>query len=71
MAFTDELDALKRDLKEARIPVDAVLKVAGVNRSTWTRWARIHSPRMDRWDDVKSAAEKLLSERRPTQDVAA
>jgi hypothetical protein len=64
MAFADELADLKRDLKEAHIPVDDVLAIAGVNRSTWTRWGGTHTPRLDRWDDVKAAAASLLAERR-------
>jgi len=63
MAFADELAALKRDLKEARIPVAAVLAVAGVNRTTWTRWDGQHSPRIDRWASVQAAAAQLLAER--------
>jgi hypothetical protein len=64
MAFKDDLAALKRDLKEARIPVDDVLNVAGVNRSTWTRWHNQQTPRMDVWERVVGAAGKLLLERR-------
>lgn len=67
MAFADELSELKRDLKAARIPVDDVLSLAGVNRSTWTRWGNQQSPRIDRWASVKDAASKLLTER---QDAA-
>lgn len=63
MAFSDELADLKRALKEARIPVDDVLAVAGVNRSSWTRWGGNQVPRLDRWNDVKAAAERLLAER--------
>jgi hypothetical protein len=63
MAFADELADLKRDLKEARIPVKDVLAIAGVNRTSWTRWSGTHSPRIDRWAAVQAAAEQLLSER--------
>jgi hypothetical protein len=68
MAFADELASLKQALKNARIPVDDVLAIAGVNRSTWTRWGTHHAPRIDRWDNVKAAARQLLDERR--QDAA-
>jgi hypothetical protein len=63
MAFSDELAELKRALKEARIPVDDVLAIAGVNRSSWTRWGGNQVPRLDRWNDVRAAADRLLAER--------
>lgn len=74
MAFADDLTALKHDLKEARIPVDDVLAIAGVNRSTWTRWGGQHTPRLEVWERVQEAATRLLQERRPAsfgQDAAA
>lgn len=72
MAFADDLAALKRDLKEARIPVDDVLAIAGVNRSSWTRWGNLHIPRTDRWNRVREVAETLIKERGPAdvQDAA-
>jgi len=70
MAFHDELAALKLDLKEAGIPVDDVLSVARVNRSSWTRWNQGGIPRTDRWAGVTEAAAKLLSERAERQDAA-
>lgn len=63
MDFAAELETLKRDLRAARIPVSDVLAIAGVNRTSWTRWSGQHSPRIDRWAAVKAAAEKLLAER--------
>lgn len=70
MEFADELKALKEDLRIARIPVRDVLEIAGVNRTSWTRWHGQHSPRIDRWAAVKAAAEKLLSERATHRDAA-
>lgn len=64
MAFEDELAALKHRLRAAQVPVDAVLSVAGVNRSSWTRWhGGKHVPRADAWHKVKDAAERLLTQR--------
>lgn len=69
MAFAEDLAALKQELKEARIPVDDVLALAGVNRSSWTRWGTHHTPRFDRWESVKATARRLLDERQ-RQDAA-
>lgn len=69
MAFSDELRALKRDLKDAHIPVDEVLAIARVNRSTWTRWASHHTPRLDRWARVCEAAEGLLAQHRSANEM--
>lgn len=71
MAFPDELANLKTSLKAARIPVDDVLAIAGVNRSTWTRWRKLHTPRHDRWMAVRAAADRLLAERARPSDRAA
>lgn len=64
MAFKDDLAALKAELKAASIPVDRVLAIARVNRSTWTRWGNKHQPRLESWINVRSAADRLIAERR-------
>lgn len=70
MDFAAELRALKENLRVARVPVDDVLALAGINRSSWTRWNQGSIPRTDRWSVVTQAAEKLLSERAERQDAA-
>ena len=63
MAFADDFADLKGRLRAAGVPVEPVLALAGVNRSTWTRWgAQRHSPRVDAWQRVKDAAERLIAE---------
>lgn len=63
MAFPEELDTLKRRLKAAGVSVSHVLRDAGVDRSTWTRWGQNQTPRLDRWEAVKAAATRQLADR--------
>lgn len=71
MAFADELAELKRNLQAADISVGELLGVAGVNRSTWTRWNNdTFRPRFQSWAEVQSAAERLISGREPRKPDA-
>lgn len=64
MAFADELAELKRNLQAAEISVGELLDVAGVDRSTWTRWNNdTFKPRFESWSQVRSAADRLISGR--------
>lgn len=61
MAFTDELADLKKELGAAKISISSLLAAAGVDRSTWTRWANgTCMPRMEKWSAVRAAADRLL-----------
>lgn len=57
-----DIKEIEARLKEAGVPVEAMLANAGVDRSTWTRWkAGAFSPRLSKWRDVESAVRAALS----------
>lgn len=65
MAFKDDLAALRETLAEKGVSVGAVLRQAGVDRSTWTRWNNgTAKPRLESWAGVCAAADRLVADRR-------
>jgi len=63
MNTQDEVLAFQERIKNLDLRVDDVLRRAGVDRSTWTRWkAGTTVPRLDTWRAMERAVEDLLSE---------
>lgn len=59
--------------KERRIPVDDLIKAAGVDRSTWSRWRTgATTPRWKHWRGViQKLNEPVAPAPEPAQDAAA
>lgn len=63
MAFADERDALKAQLERAGVDVREIFPIAGIDRSTWTRWQGGQVPQYDRWVAFREAADRVMAER--------
>lgn len=85
MSLQQDIEALEAELKAAGLKVDAVLAVAKIDRSTWTRWKNgsVKGARYDTMARVREAAQSAISnsdsklggvidaaERAATQDAA-
>ena len=56
MNIEDEVSEVEKKLKASGLKVDDVLRLAKVDRSTWTRWKSGASiPRLDTWRSVERA----------------
>lgn len=66
-----EINAIEAKLKSRGVRLDAVLRLAGVNRTTWTRWKNKTVPgaRYDTLSRVNSAVEAAMAD--PTSYGAA
>lgn len=61
MSTIDEILALEKAARAAGFRVADILRAAGVDRSTWTRWRKgVTSPRLDNWKAVNKAVADLL-----------
>lgn len=61
-AILDQIATLEARLKKGGVLIDAVLRDAEVNRSSWTRWKQGEfAPNMARWQRILDAAERRLS----------
>lgn len=62
MSTTEEILALEKQARSAGFRVADILRAAGVDRSTWTRWRNgVTSPRLDNWKAVNKAVADLLA----------
>lgn len=58
MSTSDEVEALEAKIKSRGLRVDDVLRRAGIDRSTWTRWkAGTTVPRLDNWRALEKAID--------------
>lgn len=71
MSFSDDLERLRDELKEAGVPVSAVCERAGINRTTFTRWQLGKGPRLQTWETVKQAKDELILEARTARAAEA
>lgn len=60
MSTIDEVVAFEAKIKSNGLRVDDVLRKAGIDRSTWTRWkAGTTVPRLDNWRSIEKALSVL------------
>lgn len=64
MSFSDDLERLRSELKEAGVPFSALYARAKIAPSTFTRWGQGKSPRLQTWEMVKRAKDELIHEAR-------
>lgn len=63
MTLAIEIRTLEASLKAAGLQVDPILKIAEVDRSTWTRWksGAVKGARYDTFARVRTAADAALA----------
>ena len=72
MSTIDEVLAFEAEIKNSGLRVDDVLRQAGIDRSTWTRWkAGTTVPRLDNWRSMERAVEALMVERKSEPEAVA
>jgi hypothetical protein len=60
MSTTDEITKFEKQVHDDGLRIAEVLRVAGVDRSMWTRWKNgSTTPRLDNWRAVEKAAAEL------------
>lgn len=60
MTIPAEITILEARLKLARIPLSRMLRKAGVDRSTWSRWRRgLVDPTVSHWRAALAAVDGL------------
>jgi hypothetical protein len=64
MSISEQVASLEARAQAAHITIAEILREARVDRSTWTRWRNDRtSPRMDNWQAVNEAADRLIASR--------
>jgi RPA family protein len=62
MSTAEEILILQKRARDAGFRVADILRVSGVDRSTWTRWRNdTTSPRLDNWRAVNKAVDDLIN----------
>ena len=57
----DRVRELDQRLEAAGVNVYHVLKTAGIDRSTWTRWRQgVRAPRLETWIALEAEAERQI-----------
>jgi predicted transcriptional regulator len=62
MDTAEEVIAFEKRVREQGLSLGDVLRMACVDRSTWTRWkSGTTTPRLDNWRAVERAADALAA----------
>lgn len=60
MALSGDISIIENRLRAARIPLGRMFELAGVDRSSWSRWrSESVSPTLNNWRAVLAAVEEL------------
>lgn len=67
--FRTQIDAIEKRLADAGSNVSRLCDVAGIARSTWTRWKTGETmPNMATWKVVEAAVAEIVSKSRETPE---